>query len=99
MFGTRHTKNIKLNCQLGEGQLESADSYHYIRMGPDRHLNYDTCITNTLKKANYKTWLLAKLRYYMTEIMAVKIYNGITLLYFDYGYVINMGGNANLLNK
>ena len=62
-------------------------------------LNYDTCITNTIKKANYKRWLLAKLRYYMTESMAIKIYNSMILPYFDYGDIIYMGGNANLLNK
>ena len=68
-------------------------------MDLDRHLNFDTCITNTRKKANYKVWLLAKQRYYMTENMAVQIYNGIILPYFDFGDVIYMGGNANLLNK
>ena len=35
----------------------------------------------------------------MTESMAIKIYKGMILPYFDYGDIIYMGGNANLLNK
>ena len=57
-------------------------------MDLDRHLDYDTCITNTIKKGNYKIWLLAKVRYYITVkryYMAVEIYN---LPYFDYSDVI-----------
>ena len=35
----------------------------------------------------------------MTESMAIKIFKGMILPYFDYGDVIYMGWNVNLLNK
>ena len=35
----------------------------------------------------------------MTESMAIKIYKGMILPYFDYGDIIYMGGNAKLLNN
>ena len=99
LFGTRLTSKDKIKCLLGDTELEQIDNYRYLGVDLDRHLNYDLCITNTIKKVNHKIWLLAKLRYYMTESMAIKIYKGMILPYFDYGDVIYMGGNTKLLNK
>ena len=99
LFGTRLASNDKIKCLLGNTKLEQVDNYRYLGVDLDRHLNYDLCITNTIKKVNHKIWLLAKLRYYMTENMAIKIYKGMILPYFDYGDVVYMGGNTKLLNK
>ena len=43
-----------------------------------------------MNQVNHKIWILANARKYLTTSMAIKIYKGMTLPYFDYGDVVYM---------
>ena len=85
--------------RLGGKVLDYQANYRYLGMSLDRKLNYNDNIKEVLKKVNHKTWILANTRKHLTINMAIKIYKGMILPYFDYGDVVYVGGNNNILDK
>ena len=85
--------------RLGGKVLDYQTNYRYLGMNFDRKLNYNDNIKEVMNRVNHKIWILANTRKYLTTNMAIKIYNGMILPYFDYGDVVYMGGNKTMLDK
>ena len=46
-----------------------------------------------IPKRNQQIWWLSKIRDYMTESMAIKVFKSMVAPYLDYGDINFMGGN------
>ena len=99
VFGTRHkvkkAKNVKL---LLEGSpLQIVPTYKYLGFTLDSTLSFNYQVKCTANMVAYKANLLAKIRKYLTEDVALMIYKSMILPYFDYGDVIyNSAGQEGL---
>jgi hypothetical protein len=91
--------HIATEITIGQNPLQQLDSYKYLGVILDDKLTYTKHIQSVIKKVSHKIWLFTKLRIYMTNNMAVKIYKAMILPYLDYGDVVYMGGNSALLEK
>ena len=56
-------KTIIDTCELGGKPLEQVDTYKYLGLILDKHLNYNECLEGIIPKINHKIWLLSKIRY------------------------------------
>ena len=89
-FATRSkTKKCKdVNIVVGSDKLKVVPSYKYLGMTLDSTLNYSNHISSVIRMVSHKMTLLAKLRKYLTNEVAVLIYKTMLLPYFDYADVI-----------
>ncbi len=92
-------KEVKEPLKLGNVRLEEVANFKYLGITLDEKLNYNKCISEVVQKTSHKVWLLGKLRRYINSRMAVKIYKGMILPFFDYADIIYMGGNKGQLLK
>ena len=90
VFGTRHrvkkAKHVKL--LLEEAPLQIVPRYKYLGFTLDSTLSFNYQVKCTANMVAYKAHLLAKIRKYLTEEVALMIYKSMILPYFDYGDVI-----------
>ena len=101
VFGTRHkvkkAKNVIL--KLENTQLQMVPTYKYLGFTLDSTLSFNyqvKCIGNMVA---YKANLLAKIRKFLTDDVALKIYKSMIIPYFDYGDVIYNCANQEGLEK
>ena len=100
-FGTRYkvkkTKRIILSV---EGKpLQTVPTYKYLGITLDSTLSFNSHVKNVANMVSYKSILLCKIRKFLTEKVALKIYKSMVLPYFDYGDVIYGNANADGLEK
>ena len=89
-FGTRQrVKKAKGNVLLINGtQIQAVPTYKYLGLTLDSTLSFAYHVKSVMSMVAYKTHLLSKIRRYMTEEVALKIYKSMIIPYFDYGDVI-----------
>ena len=89
-FGTRHkVKKCKdIVVRLEDTNLQIVPSYKYLGFMLDSTLSFNHHVSTVIKVVAYKVNLLSKIRRYLTENVALKIYKSMILPYFDYGDVI-----------
>ena len=101
VFGTRSmvkkAKNIRL---MVEGvALQVVPSYKYLGVTLDSTLSFNIHVKNVTTMVSYKAILLGKIRKYLQEDVALRIYKSMILPYFDYGDVIYGKSNQDSLDK
>ena len=90
VFGTRSkVKRAKNAVVTVEGTpLKIVPTYKYLGVKLDSTLTYNCQVSSTLSVVAYKTNLLAKIRKFMSEKVALQIYKSMIIPYFDYGDVL-----------
>ena len=90
VFGTRHrvkkAKNVVV--KINEVPLQIVPTYKYLGITLDSTLTFNYHVRTVANMVEYKANLLAKVRKFLTETVAMKIYKSMILPYFDYGDVI-----------
>ena len=93
-FGTRSkVKKAKISI------VKIADAPFQIVPTLDSTLSFDSQVKSTLSMVAFKTNLLARIRKYLRENVAPKIYKSMILPYFDYGDIIHNTANKDGLEK
>ena len=89
-FGTRNmVKKAKDTVvKIGGTPLQIVPTYKYLGVTLDATLTFDKQVKSTISMVAFKTNLLARIRKYVKESVAIKIYKSMILPYFDYGDVI-----------
>ena len=100
-FGTRHkvkcSKGVKV--YIGGKQLQHVPTYKYLGVILDSTLSLKAHVNSVVNSVLYKTNLLAKVRKYMREYVALWVYKSMIVPYFDYGDVLYMNSNQDGLEK
>ena len=99
VFGTRHKVKKARNVvvKIGNTPLQIVPTYKYLGITLDSTLTFRCHVRTVSNVIAYKTNLLAKVRKFLTEKVALKIYKSMVLPYFDYGDVIyNTAGQEGL---
>ena len=93
----KHPVTPKLKI-LGK-PLEYVFQYKYLGVTIDEILSFNAHLNNTIKLVSHKSFLLRKIRYYITEDAAVKIYKSMILPYLDYGDIFYAKSNLKQISK
>ena len=90
VFGTRNMVKKAKNVQLPVRclPLQTVPTYKYLGRSLDSALTLNYHVKNVSNMISYKAILLGKIRKFLTEKVALKIYKSMILPYFDYGDVI-----------
>ena len=97
VVGTRHKvkKARSVSVKLENTKLQIVPTYKYLGFQLDSTLSLNTVI----KLVAYKASLLSKIRKYLMESTAIKIYKSMILPYFDYGDVVYNSAGSGILEK
>ena len=83
IFGTnqrlRRLDSISLNIERHYVNINNTDSYKYLGLNLNRHLNMSEHVESSLKKAVGRINLLKSMRPLLDSNVAVKIYNAMIL--------------------
>ena len=84
---------------IGNIRVERVHSYKYLGITLDLNMNFKKHMENCIKYATYKTFLLSKVRKYITTAAAIRVYKTMILPLIDYGDILYDGTNSFLLKK
>ena len=101
IFGTRPVvkKNKDVVIKIGGVPLQVVPTYKYLGITLDSTLTFNYYTKTVCNVVAYKTNLLAKIRKYLTEDVALKVYKSMILPYFDYGDIIYNTASQELRDK
>ena len=90
VFGTRFKvkKARDVVVRIGDTPLQVVPSYKYLGFVLDSTLSFNCHVKSVAAMVTYKTNLLAKVRKFLTDSVALNIYKTMILQYFDYGDVV-----------
>ena len=102
IIGTRsmvkkHTAIPRL--KILDKPLDYVFQYKYLGVTIDEILSFNAHLNNTIKLVSHKIFLLNKIKYYITDDAAIKIYKAMILSYMDYGDIFFMNSNSTQVNK
>ena len=90
-----HTLNILINNQ----PLKIAKTYTYLGITLDPSLSFSAHVAHVSATANHKTYLLNKIRKFLTSKAALNLYKAMILPYLDYGDVLYVAATSKSLAK
>ena len=101
VFGTRQkVKKAKgVILRLEGTQLQVVPTYKYLGFILDSVLTFNCHVKNVSNMVAYKTNLLGRIRKFLNDDVALKIYKSMILPYFDYGDVIYNSAGKDGLEK
>ena len=101
VFGTRQrVKRAKeAVIRVGSTPLQIVPSYKYLGFTLDSTLSFNHHVKTVAAMVSYKAYLLAKIRKFLTDAVALKIDKSMILPYFDYGDVIYNSASQEGLDK
>ena len=90
VFGSRSkikkTKNAKLS--IGNVQIQQVTSFKYLGFTLDPVLSLSNHTSSLLNVISDKAYILSKIRRFITEYSAIRIYKAMLLPYFDYADIV-----------
>ena len=100
-FGTRHKvkRATDVNIVIGNERLKVVPSYKYLGLTMDSTLNYSQHISTLISTVLHKLSLLAKMKRYLRDDVAINIYKTMLLPYFDNADVIYARANSSVISK
>ena len=100
-FGTRSkVKRAKdLKVVINGVQIQQVPSFKYLGFTLDSVLSFTNHITALLNIVTHKMYILGKIRRFITEYAAIRIYKAMILPYFDYADIIYDKANQGYLDK
>ena len=101
IFGTRQrVKKAKGNVlRINGTPIQTVPTYRYLGITLDSTLSFTCHVKTVINMVAYKIHLLSKIRRFLTEEVAMKIYMSMIVPYFDYGDVIYGCANSEVLDK
>ena len=101
IFASQHKhKNLQTRTlEISNRKLDLVQDYKYLGVILDKTLSFTKHITNTIKMASHKVYLLTKIRPYLTDKACLNVYKTMVLPYIEYGDIIYGGTNVSLLIK
>ena len=101
IFGLKSQLKRIVNHRLciDTNSIDRVNSYKYLGITLDATLNYNCHLSNCLKLASHKIYLLSKIRKFITFEDANRIYKTMILPIVEYGDILYDGSNQNLLQK
>ena len=101
VFGLKsQTRKIHNHTLSIDGKkIDNVSTYKYLGITLDMNLNYNKHLENVIKSISYKSLLLAKIRKYITQDVAIRIYKTMILPVLEYGDVLYDGVNEKLIGK
>ena len=90
VFGTRaKIKRFKdVDLCINGAQVQRVPNYKYLGFTLDPVLSYSSHIATLLNVIAHKAYVLSKIRRYIPEYAAIKIYKAMLLPYFDYADIV-----------
>ena len=73
--------------------------YKYLGVTIDELLSFNARLNNTIKLVSHEIFLLRRIKYYITEEAAIRIYKSKIIPYLDYGDILFMNSNAKQVKK
>ena len=90
VFGSRSkikkAKNAKLS--IGNVQIQQVTSFKYLGFTLDPVLSLSNHTSSLLNVISDKAYILSKIRRFITEYSAIRIYKAMLLPYFDYADIV-----------
>ena len=102
LIGTRSM--VKKRCNVPPIRIQGSTidlvfQYKYLGVTIDELLSFRAHLNNTIKIVAHKISLLGRIRFYITEEAALKIYKSMILPYLDYGDIFFMHANLKQIRK
>ena len=94
---TRKITNHTL--KIGNMRIERVHLYKYLGITLDMNLTYKKHMENCIRSASHKSFLLAKIRKYITTEAAIRIYKTMILPLIEYSDILYEGANSILTAK
>ena len=89
VFTTSPRKKLPpINLMLRNERLAVVDSYKYLGLTLDSALTYEQHVKYMVKTISHKLFLLTKVRRFLTQVAAKRVYKTMMLPYFDYADII-----------
>ena len=90
VFGTRSIvkKAKSLSLSIGDTQIQQVPSFKYLGFTLDSVLSFTNHISTLLNVISHKAYILSKIRRFVTEYSAIRIYKAMVLPYFDYADIV-----------
>ena len=79
--------------------LDFVFQYKYLGVTIDEILSFNAHLNNTIKLVAHTNFLLHKIKYYITDEAAIKVYKSMILPYLDYGDIFYMNANSIQVKK
>ena len=100
-FGSRSKvkKCSKVRIKLNGERIKLVPSYKYLGVTLDPTLSYSQHIAGVIRTVHHKMQLLARLKKYLINDVALNIYKSMLLPYLDYADVIFCKANTSELDK
>ena len=96
----KHTKvDQESQLRIGNYKIGTVCMYEYLGMILDDKLTMNHYLDSMWKKANSKIGILAKIRRFITEKTAIRIYKCMIRPHLDYIYFVVESGSANRIQK
>ena len=99
MIVTPEKSEIVSKISIGTQSIGKVKQYEYLGMILDERLTMDKQIENIYKKANKKLGIMSRIRYFITDITACRIYKTMIRPHLEYVDFIIESGRKNLVNK
>ena len=103
ILGSRYmikkANNFGVNMMINNENLQTVPTYKYLGVHLDQTLSLEYHVKSVVKNISHKLYVFSKIRRFLSEKAALDIYKTMILPYFDYGDVIFMFSNENLLRK
>ena len=101
LFGTRQRvkKAKNSNVYIRAEKLQVVPTYKYLGFVLDTTLSFNSQVNNVVKTVAYKANVLAKIKRFLTDDVALLIYKSMIVPYFDYADVIYNTAKKESLEK
>ena len=101
LFGSKRFLDVRMlpKITLSGNIIQFVENFKYLGVILDNKLNFRLHAQNIYKLASHKIYVLLKIRPYITEKVALRIYKTKILPYIDYGDIFYMSTTNEVLDK
>ena len=93
----KKAKNI--NIKINKENIGNVPTYKYLGVNLDQTLNFRYHTENLLNVLNHKLYMFSKIRRYLNDQSAIRIYKSMIVPYFDYGDISFMSSKMREVKK
>ena len=100
-FGSRHNvkKAISIELKVNDQLIQNVPTYKYLGINLDQTLNFNYHLKNVVNTISRKLYIFSKIRRFLNVKTSIILYKTMILPFFDYGDVVYMFSNSNILHK
>ena len=100
-FGSKNKikKAKNINILINKEIIGNVPTYKYLGVNLDQSLNFKYHTENLLNLLNHKIYMFSKIRRYLNDQSAIRVYKSMILPYFDYGDISYMSSKIREIKK